>query len=182
MGHKLGGKVPTSGTKGGKLSPNQWDITSSELSPNQTPFSEEVKSQPDPSNVPLGPPKPLENRQKKEKRGALRASSPPKSETKKPGKRLDIETLAEDWRTYCETKRPELNPNATFEDFSDYWRAIPGKQGVKKLDWLATWRRWVRNQHAPSKPSATQRNHASTLPHLARSPERCRDRQQGARR
>lgn len=31
------------------------------------------------------------------------------------------------------------------EDFRDYWVAKPGKDGAK-LDWLATWRRWCRNQ------------------------------------
>lgn len=31
------------------------------------------------------------------------------------------------------------------EDFRDYWTAQPGQKGVK-LDWSATWRRWVRTQ------------------------------------
>lgn len=31
------------------------------------------------------------------------------------------------------------------EDFRDYWVAQPGQKGVK-VDWPATWRRWVRNQ------------------------------------
>jgi uncharacterized protein YdaU (DUF1376 family) len=31
------------------------------------------------------------------------------------------------------------------EDFRDYWTAQPGQKGVK-LDWAATWRRWVRTQ------------------------------------
>jgi hypothetical protein len=31
------------------------------------------------------------------------------------------------------------------EDFRDYWTAKAGKEGVK-LDWQATWRRWVRSQ------------------------------------
>ncbi len=30
------------------------------------------------------------------------------------------------------------------DKFADYWRAKPGKDAVK-LDWLATWRNWVRN-------------------------------------
>ena len=30
-----------------------------------------------------------------------------------------------------------------FDEFKDYWIAIPGAKGVK-LDWLATWRNWVR--------------------------------------
>jgi len=31
------------------------------------------------------------------------------------------------------------------DDFRDYWIAKPGKDGVK-LDWPATWRRWVRKE------------------------------------
>ena len=30
-----------------------------------------------------------------------------------------------------------------FDEFKDYWIAVPGAKGVK-LDWLATWRNWVR--------------------------------------
>lgn len=37
------------------------------------------------------------------------------------------------------------------EDFRDYWTAQPGQKGVK-LDWPATWRRWVRTQ-AERRPS-----------------------------
>ena len=29
------------------------------------------------------------------------------------------------------------------EKFRDYWRSVPGPRGVK-LDWLATWRNWIR--------------------------------------
>jgi len=34
-----------------------------------------------------------------------------------------------------------------FEDFRDYWVSQAGPRGVK-LDWPATWRRWVRNHLA----------------------------------
>lgn len=37
---------------------------------------------------------------------------------------------------------------AVYARFSDFWIAKPGKEGVK-LDWLATWRNWVRNEKAP---------------------------------
>jgi hypothetical protein len=33
--------------------------------------------------------------------------------------------------------------NHEMQKFCDYWHAIPGQKGVK-LDWLATWRLWVR--------------------------------------
>ena len=43
------------------------------------------------------------------------------------------------------------------ERFRDYWLAQPGQRGVK-LDWLATWRNWVRrslDQAARARPAAT---------------------------
>jgi hypothetical protein len=32
------------------------------------------------------------------------------------------------------------------EAFCDYWRGIPGAKG-RKLDWVATWRNWMRREH-----------------------------------
>lgn len=53
--------------------------------------------------------------------------------------------LPEDWREWCAKHRPDLDPQATAEAFSDYWHAKPGKD-ASKLDWFATWRNWCRNQ------------------------------------
>lgn len=47
-----------------------------------------------------------------------------------------------DWRAYCQVKRPDLNPDTTYERFSNFWVAKPGAAG-RKLDWTATWRNWV---------------------------------------
>lgn len=38
-----------------------------------------------------------------------------------------------------------------FHDFKDYWHARAGPQGVK-LDWPATWRRWIREEAKRGKP------------------------------
>ena len=46
---------------------------------------------------------------------------------------------------YCNKKRPDLDANHIAECFKDYWIALHGG-AAKKLDWLATWRNWVRNQ------------------------------------
>ncbi|MFE3452425.1 hypothetical protein ACFXJ8_26225 [Nonomuraea sp. NPDC059194] len=32
------------------------------------------------------------------------------------------------------------------EAFCDYWRSVPGAKG-RKLDWIATWRNWMRREH-----------------------------------
>lgn len=53
--------------------------------------------------------------------------------------------LPVDWAEFCKAERPDLNPLATFDRFRDYWTAKPGKAGTK-LDWMATWRNWVREE------------------------------------
>lgn len=63
------------------------------------------------------------------------------------GTRFALETMPEDWRAFIVKERPDLSADATFSQFRDYWVAVPGAKGVK-LDWLATWRNWVRNQTA----------------------------------
>ena len=56
--------------------------------------------------------------------------------------------LSTEWKDFCIQQRPDLKVSEVFDQFKDYWCAKPGKDGVK-LDWLATWRNWVRNQKAP---------------------------------
>lgn len=61
------------------------------------------------------------------------------------GSRLQLDTLPEDWRAFCASERADLDPAETFKRFKDYWIAQPGRSG-SKVDWLATWRNWVRNE------------------------------------
>jgi hypothetical protein len=56
--------------------------------------------------------------------------------------------LSQEWIDVCKQLRPELNAQAIFDEFKDFWIAKPGQDGCK-LDWLATWRNWVRRQNAP---------------------------------
>lgn len=51
-----------------------------------------------------------------------------------------------EWADFCIKQRPDLNLQQTFDSFKDYWIAAP--KGTK-LDWMATWRNWVRSQAAP---------------------------------
>jgi hypothetical protein len=129
----------------------------------KVPLVTQAKSQPDPGNVPLVTHEPSEEPLEKKKRGEARASdapSPPTEKTKR-ATRFDLATIPDDWRDWCASARPDLDPGETFADFADYWRAKPGKEGLK-LDWLATWRRWVRNQHA--RPAAgSQRSGGPTM-------------------
>lgn len=86
---------------------------------------------------------PVTSHQKKE----LAAQAPP---PRKRGSRLPA-----DWQpseadaAYLKAKRPDLSLDRTAEDFRDYWHAQAGADAAK-LDWPATWRRWVRNQRAPT--------------------------------
>lgn len=76
-------------------------------------------------------------------------SSSLRSEERQRASRLPADwTLPDEWAIFCRTERPDLDPLKTAERFADYWRAKPGAQG-RKLDWLATWRNWVRNERAP---------------------------------
>jgi uncharacterized protein YdaU (DUF1376 family) len=62
------------------------------------------------------------------------------------GSRLSADwVLPEDWENWARQERPDLNLRSVGEQFRDYWSAKAGS-GSTKLDWLATWRNWVRNQ------------------------------------
>jgi hypothetical protein len=85
------------------------------------------------------------------------------------GSRLSADfVLPTEWIAFCQQERQDLNPYKVFDGFKDYWVSKAGAQGVK-LDWLATWRNWVRNQKQVFKqadlirttvPSSSQRDPA----------------------
>lgn len=68
----------------------------------------------------------------------------PKSKPKDaPATRLPADwDLPIEYRDYCKTKRPDLNPDEVAEVFKNFWISKPGRD-AKKLDWAATWRNWV---------------------------------------
>lgn len=61
--------------------------------------------------------------------------------------------LPKDWQPtaeyydFCKSERPDLDADSVAREFKDYWVSKAGADGVK-LDWLATWRNWVRRQRA----------------------------------
>lgn len=81
--------------------------------------------------------------------GVANADAPEPVETPKQSKRGT--RLPENWQPDqatigWTTRQPnphKLNPNTEYEKFRDYWKAKPGKAGIK-LDWNATWRNWWR--------------------------------------
>lgn len=57
-------------------------------------------------------------------------------------------TLSDEWLVEAVKIKPQLTfsqANEIFDGFKDYWLGKAGKDGVK-LDWLATWRNWIRRQ------------------------------------
>ena len=72
------------------------------------------------------------------------------------GTRLPVDfVLPEDWIEFCQQYRKDLNPQSVFEEFKDYWTALPAGKGTK-ADWTATWRNWVRRQAVPKQSFAQQ--------------------------
>lgn len=61
--------------------------------------------------------------------------------------------LAPEWEAFAqrETGWPQAEIHKEWEAFCDHWRAAPGARGMK-LDWLATWRNWIRNSRKPKAP------------------------------
>lgn len=74
----------------------------------------------------------------------------PVERTTGKGTRLQVEKLSTDWAEFCKAERPDLDPVKTFDQFHDFWIARPGQAGIK-LDWLATWRNWVRKEQPGKK-------------------------------
>jgi len=53
-------------------------------------------------------------------------------------------------------KTPNIDVDKITEKFIDYWRAVPGQRGVK-LDWVSTWRNWMRDDNDKAGPRAAAR-------------------------
>lgn len=71
------------------------------------------------------------------------------------GTRLPADlTLSEQWGEFCRRERPDLDPESTFAKFKDYYVAKTGARSTS-LDWMATWRNWVRNEKSGPKPGST---------------------------
>ncbi|MEW2911430.1 DUF1376 domain-containing protein [Leisingera sp. JC11] len=78
-----------------------------------------------------------------------------KEEAKASSKNKRGTRLPEDWQLPREWGEwalsqhwPEPVIRAEADKFRDYWHSVAGQKGVK-LDWLATWRNWMRNSQTP---------------------------------
>lgn len=92
-----------------------------------------------------------------------RIPASPSSAQPKRGTRLpDDWTLPLEWYADARKLRPltDAQIRAIAEAFRDYWVSAP--KGVK-LDWRATWRNWIRQQHKIPEPSRPADLWAGTL-------------------
>ena len=69
----------------------------------------------------------------------------PKRERSPSGSRLTATELDPEWKKFCLSERPELDPALVFDNFCNYWKALPGSKG-NKTDWFLTWKNWVRRE------------------------------------
>jgi len=77
-------------------------------------------------------------------------SSPPAAS--KRGARLpEPFVLTAEMKIWARETVPEVDIRDQTQRFVDYWRAQPGQRGVK-LDWLATWRNWMRSARDRMRP------------------------------
>lgn len=61
------------------------------------------------------------------------------------GSRFALTQPPEEWISYCKEKRPDLDPENTFETFKNYWMSVTGAKATK-LDWFMTWKNWCLSQ------------------------------------
>lgn len=91
---------------------------------------------------------------------------PPTKSRASKGSRLPSDwVLPDDWRDWALTERPDWNLAhvcKVADTFRDFWIAKSGANACK-LDWLATWRNWVRNEKRGyfngGRPAAGGRHH-----------------------
>lgn len=62
--------------------------------------------------------------------------------------------LPQEWADWAKAERPDLDPQRVANKFADYWHGKGGASG-RKLDWLATWRNWVREERSSATPRQT---------------------------
>ena len=74
-----------------------------------------------------------------------RADATPRTDAKKGSRIPNPFPVTPEMVEWARKEVPGLDHRAVTDRFIDYWAAIPGSKGVK-LDWIATWRNWMRRE------------------------------------
>ena len=75
--------------------------------------------------------------------------------------KLNVEALPDEWRTYCEQTRPDLDPDVVFTAFRSCFTS-GSKAGTMRSEkgWNQSWFNWVRNEREPRNTYQTSRHPA----------------------
>lgn len=72
--------------------------------------------------------------------------------------------LPDNWKAWVQQERPDV-PDTDIQriadSFADYWKAKPGKDGIK-LDWFAVWRNWIRRERQSNRRPQSQHQQVSS--------------------
>tara|TARA_R110001592_G_scaffold111372_6_gene308485 strand:- start:9486 stop:10301 length:816 start_codon:yes stop_codon:yes gene_type:complete len=106
---------------------------------------------------------PRTNNQTNQGQKICAADAPP---TQAKAKRLAADwMLPDDWFAWAVKTRPELGEDGVRTEalkFADHWHAA--SKNAAKLDWLATWRNWVRNANAPRNVHSITKSRFNNIP------------------
>lgn len=69
--------------------------------------------------------------------------------------------LPDDWRAWAGAERPDVDVGLEAQKFRDYWIGKAGAD-ARKLDWLATWRNWIRNVKGTKNGGKSNENGSAT--------------------
>lgn len=113
-----------------RSNPDSFEGSSADVRPNKSRTSPEVRDpRPDPTREP-----PTEV-----------PSSPPQVSKPKKATRIPEQfTVTEDMVDWARENTPDVDGRTETAKFIDYWTAKSGRDAAK-LDWIATWRNWMRN-------------------------------------
>lgn len=91
----------------------------------------------------------------------------PNGSSKNRGSRLTAEwRLPKAWGEWAVAEGlSEVCARREADKFRDYWSGIPGSKGVK-LDWLATWRNWVRKAIEDQAKQTSRQAAANSIPKI----------------
>lgn len=85
-----------------------------------------------------------------------RSADPPASGRKRGTRIPDDFAITEDMAAWGRANAPTVAAKYETEKFIDYWRAKAGKDATK-LDWVATWKNWIRNAAERAGPPPVHR-------------------------